>query len=69
MQLATKQASLRRKKTDALDLAIHRVLDESSCRSSELDELSSAPSPEPNLVDETSVEVVLVEESRDEESK
>ena len=38
MQLATKQASLRRKKTDTLDLAIHRVLDESSCRSSELDE-------------------------------
>ena len=68
-QLAAKQASLRTKKTDALDLAIHRVLDEPSCRSSEFDELSSSMLPEPTSADLGSVEVVLVEESRDEESK
>lgn len=62
MQLAAKQAVLKRKKADALDLGLADVLNQHTPVSGKDDETWGAQTP-----DMGSVEVVLVEESRDEQ--
>jgi chromosome segregation ATPase len=66
MQLAAKQAALQRKKADALDVGLAEVLNQHT-QVSGRDEQSSALTRGAQTPDIGSVEVVLVEESRDEQ--